>query len=183
MTTPTAPRDRTPRWASLVPPRAPLACYRHTGGLVGHRLGPRRTLLLTTTGRKTGHPRTTPITYFRHPSGRLFLVASNWGGDNPPAWFLNLVADPHVVVQLKCDTFAATARPADPSERAELWPWLLARMTEFRRYQELAAREDPARPAGARRRPELTMLASARPSPSSTAARASARMSPCTCSS
>lgn len=139
---PTAPRDRTPSWARLFLP-IHRWLYRHTGGVLGHRLGPQRTLLLTTTGRKTGLPRTLPITYFRHPSGRLFLVASNWGSDNAPAWYLNLLANPSVRVQLKRDTFTATARPADPAERAELWPWLVARSPNFERYQQVAAREIP----------------------------------------
>lgn len=136
------PRDRTPPWARLFLP-VHRWLYRRSGGLLGHRLGPQRTLLLTTTGRKTGLPRTQPITYFRHPSGRLFVVASNWGSDNPPAWYLNILAEPRVRVQLKRDTFAATARPADATERAALWPWLVARSPNFGHYQAVASREIP----------------------------------------
>jgi deazaflavin-dependent oxidoreductase (nitroreductase family) len=134
------PRDRTPPWARLFLP-VHRWLYRHTGGLLGHRLGPQRTLLLTTVGRKTGLPRTLPITYFRHPSGRLFIVASNWGSDHPPAWYLNILAEPLVRVQLKRETFVATAHPADSAERATLWPWLVARSPNFGRYQAVASRE------------------------------------------
>jgi deazaflavin-dependent oxidoreductase (nitroreductase family) len=136
------PHDRTPRWARLFLP-AHRWLYQRTGGLLGHRLGPQRTLLLTTIGRKTGRPRTLPITYFRHPSGRLFIVASNWGGDRPPAWYLNILAAPQVGVQLKRETFVATARTADAGERATLWPWLVARSPNFGRYQAVASREIP----------------------------------------
>ena len=117
--------------------------YQHTGGWIGHSLVLQRTLLLTTTGRKTGLSRTQPLTYFRHPSGKLFVVASNWSSDNPPAWYLNILANPQVQVQLKRDTFAATARPADPTERATLWSWLVARAPVFDRYQTVTAREIP----------------------------------------
>jgi deazaflavin-dependent oxidoreductase (nitroreductase family) len=149
MTTPHTPhprasklRDRTPRWARLFLP-VHRWLYQHTGGRIGHSLVLQRTLLLTTTGRKSGLSRTQPLTYFRHPSGPLFVVASNWSSDKPPAWYLNILTDRHVQVQLKRDTFAATARPADPSERATLWPWLVARAPVFGRYQTVTAREIP----------------------------------------
>ena len=136
------PRDRTPRWARLFLP-VHRWLYQHTGGWIGHSLVLQRTLLLTTTGRKTGLPRIQPLTYFRHPSGALFVVASNWSSDNPPAWYLNILTDPHVKVQLKHDIFAATARPANPSERATLWPWLVERAPVFGRYQTVTSREIP----------------------------------------
>jgi len=136
------PRDRTPRWARLFLP-VHRWLYQHTGGRIGHHLVLQRTLLLTTTGRKTGRARTHPLTYFRHPSGSLFVVASNWSSDNPPAWYLNILSTPQVHVQLKRETFAATARPATPTERATLWPWLVARAPIFGRYQTVSAREIP----------------------------------------
>jgi len=136
------PRDRIPRWARLFLP-VHRWLYQHTGGLIGHSLALQRTLLLTTTGRKSGLSRTQPLTYFRYSSGLLFVVASNWSSDNPPAWYLNILSHPQVQVQLKRDTFTATARPADPSERATLWPWLVARASVFGRYQTVTAREIP----------------------------------------
>jgi F420H(2)-dependent quinone reductase len=135
------PRDRTPGWSRLFLP-VHRWLYRRTGGLLGHRLGPQRTLLLTTTGRKTGQPRTLPLAYFRE-GGDLFVVASNWGSDRQPAWYLNALANPHVRVQLKRDIFDAVARTATAEERARLWPRLVARSPNFARYQELAAREIP----------------------------------------
>jgi len=136
------PRDRTPRWARLFLPLHRWL-YLHTDGRIGHSLVLQRTLLLTTTGRKTGLPRTQPLTYFRHPSGPLFVVASNWSSDNPPAWYLNILSNPHVQVRLKRETFTATARQANPTERAWLWPWLVARAPVFGRYQTITSREIP----------------------------------------
>jgi deazaflavin-dependent oxidoreductase (nitroreductase family) len=135
-------RDRTPHWARLFLP-VHRWLYQHTGGRIGHSLVLQRTLLLTTTGRKTGLSRTQPLTYFHHPSGALFVVASNWSSDNPPAWYLNVLSHPHVQVQLKREIFAATARPADPTERVTLWPWLVERAPVFGRYQTVTAREIP----------------------------------------
>jgi deazaflavin-dependent oxidoreductase (nitroreductase family) len=138
MSTPATPagtatlRDRTPRWARLFLP-VHRWLYQHTGGRIGQSLVLQRTLLLTTTGRKTDLSRTQPLTYFRYPSEALFVVASNWSSDNPPAWYLNILSNPHVQVQLKREIFAATARPANPSERAPV----------FARYQTVTSREIP----------------------------------------
>ncbi len=93
-----ASRNRTPGWAQLFLP-IHRWLYQHTGGVLGHRLGSQRTLLLTTTGRRSGQPRTLPLQYFRSPEGHLFVVASNWGNDRPPAWYLNLLAAPRVQVR------------------------------------------------------------------------------------
>jgi len=137
-----ASRNRTPGWAQLFLP-IHRWLYQHTGGVLGHRLGSQRTLLLTTTGRRSGQPRTLPLQYFRSPEGHLFVVASNWGNDRPPAWYLNLLAAPRVQVQLGRQRFAALATSASREERARLWPWLVARAPVFARYQQLAAREIP----------------------------------------
>lgn len=145
MTTPRlAPVRRAPWWAG--PFRAAhLALYRATGGVFGHWLGPQRTLLLTTTGRKSGQPRTQPITYFALDGrdGPLTLVASNWGSDAPPAWYLNLTAQPAARVQLKGETFPVTAAVATAEEHARLWPLVTARNPQYARYQAATSREIP----------------------------------------
>src|SRR5690242_20213790 len=87
------PHDRTPRWARVFLP-VHRWLYQNTGGWIGHSLVLQRTLLLTTTGRKTGLSRTQPLTYFHHPSGALFVVASNWSSDTAPAWYLNILSNP-----------------------------------------------------------------------------------------
>ncbi len=78
-------------------------------------------LLLTTTGRRSGLARTHGLTYCRD-RGDLIVVASNGGSDRPPAWLLNLQADPRVTVRVGRRVSPATARVAGPEERAQLWP-------------------------------------------------------------
>lgn len=139
-----APRQRTPWWGSAFR-TAHIVVYRATGGLLGHWLWTQRALLLTTTGRKTGQPRTQPLSYFAFagPTGPLTLVASNWGNDAPPAWYLNLLAQPQAQVQLKREIFSVVASIATAEERALLWPRVVAGNSMYRRYQEAAAREIP----------------------------------------
>ncbi|HEV8193532.1 MAG TPA: nitroreductase family deazaflavin-dependent oxidoreductase [Ktedonobacterales bacterium] len=132
---------RTPGWSRLFVP-VHIWLYRATGGLLGHRLGPQRTLLLTTTGRKSGLPRTQAITYFRADDD-LVLVASNWGSDRPPAWYLNLLAHPQVHVQLKREAFEAEARMTTHEERARVWPVVVAQNPQHARYQAGTSREIP----------------------------------------
>src|SRR6266480_1916207 len=67
--------------------------YRHSGGLIGSRIIAGRNLLLTTTGRRSGEPRTCALIYLQDGE-RLVVVASNGGSDHPPSWLLNLQADP-----------------------------------------------------------------------------------------
>lgn len=133
--------SRAPRGSRLFL-RAHVRLYRATGGLLGHWLGRQRCLLLTTTGRKTGRSRTQPLSYFRL-DGRVYVVASNWGGDLPPAWYLNLATQPRVAVQLKRARWDALAGAVTPEERARLWPRLVARNLLFARYQQASAREIP----------------------------------------
>lgn len=124
---------------------AHTAVYRASDGRIGHSLGVQRTLLLTTTGRKSGEPRTRVITYFDFPSldGALALVASNWGSDSPPAWYLNLLAQPRAQVQVKRQRFPVVASVATPDERARLWPLVVAANRQYARYQDGTTREIP----------------------------------------
>jgi deazaflavin-dependent oxidoreductase (nitroreductase family) len=95
--------------------------YRHSGGLIGSRLVAGRSLLLTTTGRRSGQPRTTALIYAKDGE-RLVVVASNGGSDHPPSWLLNLEAHPGVRVQIGRTQFSARGRVASPEERKRLWP-------------------------------------------------------------
>ena len=132
---------RTPWWSKRFV-AFHVRLYRATGGRIGHRLGTQRTLLLTTIGRKSGLARTQPLTYVR-VGDTLILVASNWGNDHPPAWYLNVLAHPYVRVQLTSDIFDATATPATPEERTRLWPHVVARNPTYARYQAGTPREIP----------------------------------------
>ena len=95
--------------------------YERTDGRIGKHSGGVPALLLTTTGRKSGLPRTNGLTYCRD-RGDYIVVASNGGGDRPPAWLLNLQADPRVTLRVGRRVFPATARVATDEEQAYLWP-------------------------------------------------------------
>jgi len=95
--------------------------YERTDGRVGKHSNRVPALLLTTTGRRTGLPRTHGLTYCSD-RGDLVVVASNGGSDRPPAWLLNLQADPEVTVRVGRRVFPATAHVATPEERTQLWP-------------------------------------------------------------
>ena len=130
------------RTAQKLVTRGHTAIYRLTRGRIGQRLGPVENVLLTTTGRKTGQARTTPLTTL--PDGdRLILIASDGGAANHPAWYLNLSADPEVTVQRGAGTRKYRARTADPQERAALWPRVVAMYAGYARYQERTEREIP----------------------------------------
>lgn len=95
--------------------------YCHSGGLIGSRIIAGRNLLLTTTGRRSGEPRTCALIYIKDGE-RLVVVASNGGSDHPPSWLLNLQAHPGVGVQIGLNKFSARASVASAEERERLWP-------------------------------------------------------------
>jgi len=133
-----APRGRALAIITAVHRRA----YRWTGGLLGSHAGGLDTLLLTTTGRKTGLQRTVPLPYFPHPEG-VMVVASFAGDPRHPAWYVNLVANPDVEVQIKARRFRATATPAGPAERPAVWSRLVAVAPMYGDYQKSTEREIP----------------------------------------
>ena len=95
--------------------------YQRSGGRLGTRIGGAPALLLTTTGRKSGEPRTCALSYLED-GDRLVVVASKGGSDLPPDWLLNLRANPEVSVQVGRYRGSARARVASPEERERLWP-------------------------------------------------------------
>src|SRR5271156_5981788 len=95
--------------------------YVETDGAEGHDWeGGTQVLLLTTTGRRSGEQRTTPLIYGQHGDDYL-IVGSKGGADQTPAWLLTLEADPEVQLQVLGARFAAHARIADAAEKPELW--------------------------------------------------------------
>ena len=123
--------------------------YRVSGGRLGGswRVGsalraPVPVCLLTTTGRKSGEPRTFPLLHF--PDGdQVLLVASQGGLPKHPQWYLNILADPAVTVQVGRRSRAMTAREATSAERDELWPRLVERYADFADYQANTSRVIP----------------------------------------
>jgi deazaflavin-dependent oxidoreductase (nitroreductase family) len=114
--------------------------YRETDGQAGHDWRGSPVLLLTTKGRTSGEPRTTPLIYQEHGDDYL-LVASNGGTDEPPAWFRNLEADPSIKVQVWGDEFDARARTATAEERPEMWRKMTATWPDYDQYQKNTDRE------------------------------------------
>src|ERR687895_1139217 len=85
--------------------------YVESGGTRGHRFNGRDSLLLTTRGRRTGRLRRTAL-YYGRDGDRYVLVATAVRGGGDPSWYLNLLANPAVVLQVRTDVFAAVARSA-----------------------------------------------------------------------
>jgi deazaflavin-dependent oxidoreductase (nitroreductase family) len=126
-----------------------VVLYRRTGGRLGSkwRVGsafPRGlpVCLLTTTGRKSGEPRISPL-LFLEDDDRIVLVASQGGLPKHPMWYLNLRANPQVTVRVKSRVRPMTAHVADPTERADLWPRLVDMYADFDNYQAWTDRTIP----------------------------------------
>ena len=116
--------------------------YRATDGAEGHEWRGAHCLLLTTTGRSSGQPRTAALIYGRHGAD-LLVVASKGGSDQAPAWYLNLEADPKVEVQVGADVFPAIARTATSQEKAALWPIMVAEWPDYDVYATKTTRDIP----------------------------------------
>jgi deazaflavin-dependent oxidoreductase (nitroreductase family) len=109
---------------------------------IGGGKGMIATLLLTTTGRKTGRVLTLPLIFGR--SGPNYVVvASKGGAPAHPAWYLNLQAKPEVQVQVKAEKFKALAHTADAEERALLWPKMVEIYAPYTQYQKKTDRQIP----------------------------------------
>lgn len=117
--------------------------YRKTDGKLGGKfLQGAPVALLTTTGRKTGEPRVSPLLYLRE-GNRVVLIASKGGAAANPMWYLNLKANPKVSVQIKDEVLNLTARDATEGERAHYWPKMAAMYTSFDDYQSWTDRVIP----------------------------------------
>ncbi|OLB80871.1 MAG: nitroreductase [Actinobacteria bacterium 13_2_20CM_2_71_6] len=116
--------------------------YVESGGRKGHSYWGNDTLLLTTRGRRSGKLRRTALIYGRHGDAYV-VVASNGGAATHPLWYLNLVADPQVYVQVGAQSFPARARTATAEERPELWRMMTKLFKQYGRYQKKTDREIP----------------------------------------
>ena len=131
-------RDRFNKWQG----RIHAAMYRMTKGKLGAKMGKAPVLLLTTTGRKSGQPRTSPLFYVVD-GARFVIVASNAGQAHAPAWFANLKANPNATIEVKGEKHAVTGREGTDEERAKYWPELLAIYKTYDNYQQKTARPIP----------------------------------------
>ncbi len=99
-------------------------------------------LLLTTTGRKTGRKRTTPLLYIRD-GNRLVIVASNGGRRMDPSWWMNLKHNPIAMVQVKDVKQTIYAQRALGSEKERLWQMMTSVYPSYDDYQKRTDREIP----------------------------------------
>jgi deazaflavin-dependent oxidoreductase (nitroreductase family) len=116
--------------------------YLATGGEEGHDWQGTQTLLLNTTGRRSGKRRTHPLIYGRHGDDYL-VVASKGGAPEHPDWYLNLTENPEVEIQVKADVMKAHARTATADEKPELWSIMTEEWPDYDSYQTKTDREIP----------------------------------------
>ena len=122
--------------------RTHLALYKLTRGLIGASLAGKPMLLLTTTGRKTGVLRTTPLQYL-NDGGNLVVVASNGGNPNNPGWWFNLDGNPGAEVQVGPQKQRVRAETAQGEDRDRLWALLVDVYPEYDGYQKETERTIP----------------------------------------
>ena len=136
-TTRPGPGGRPPGWQQEHARR-----YIATGGQDGHLWEGVTTLLMTTTGRRSGQARTTPLIYGRD-GARYLVVASRGGAPEHPDSYENLVARPEVQVQVMAERFSARARTATGAEKPALWKTMAAIWPPYDEYQKRTTREIP----------------------------------------
>lgn len=119
-----------------------IAEFRANDGRVGGQFEGAPLVLLTTTGRKTGNPHTTPVMY-RAEGDRIFVFGSYAGSDEHPSWYRNLVEEPSVHVELGADAFNATAVVLQGEERDGVWERQASQYSGFANYQRRTERVIP----------------------------------------
>ncbi|HTR75147.1 MAG TPA: nitroreductase/quinone reductase family protein [Solirubrobacterales bacterium] len=115
--------------------RLNVPLYRASGGRLGGKVGDGPVLLLTTTGRRSGRQRTTPVLYLPHGEA-MVLIDTNGGNEPRPAWSINLNAKPRGEVEIRRRKLDVTARIAEGTEREELWRASNDQYGGFDRYAE-----------------------------------------------
>lgn len=98
--------------------------------------------LLTTTGRKSGKPRVSPLCFLRD-GDRVIFAASRAGSDKDPMWYVNLKSDPRVKVQIKKTVLDLRARDATDDERDRYWPQFVSGNPDFESYKSWTDRQIP----------------------------------------
>jgi F420H(2)-dependent quinone reductase len=122
--------------------KANVYLFRISGGRLGSRMGKQSVLLLHTLGRKSGKSFSTTLSYYRDGENYL-VVASNWGREVPPDWFLNLLKQPDTTIQVKGKDIQVVARQADGDDYSRLWEWIARYNSQYIEYQKSLTRRIP----------------------------------------
>lgn len=130
-------RPELPAWIT-----GHIKAYLETDGADGHMWRGVPTLLLTTTGRRSGESILLPLIYGTDGPNYL-VVASKGGAPTHPGWYENLVANPAVEVQVVADTFKVHARTATPAEKPALWEKMASIWPAYNEYQKQTSRDIP----------------------------------------
>jgi deazaflavin-dependent oxidoreductase (nitroreductase family) len=131
-----------PDWAVRLTGRLQARVHRVSRGRLRRWCARAPVLVLTTTGRKTGKPRRTTVIYHRDEE-RLVVIGSNPRSERPPAWALNLLANPEADVQIGGSHRHVRARLCDERERAQLWRTMNTLYGAYEEYQARTERELP----------------------------------------
>jgi deazaflavin-dependent oxidoreductase (nitroreductase family) len=134
--------DRCTKLAAKALSRTHVAVHRLSRGRLGHRWKGGDVAFITTTGRRTGRPHTTPLVCIHHPDG-VAVVASNGGSCRPPDWWLNLQRQPRAVIELAGTRRTVWARIADATEQRPLADSFARAYPRFERYRQRARRVMP----------------------------------------
>jgi deazaflavin-dependent oxidoreductase (nitroreductase family) len=129
--------------SSLPFAREHIERYVATNGEDGHLWNGVPTLLITTTGAKTGRRIRQALIYGRSEAGGYVVVASKGGAPTHPGWFFNLQANPKVTVQVGAEVFEAVPRVAEGAERAALWTQMNGIWPPYDEYQTKTDRVIP----------------------------------------
>ena len=116
--------------------------FRKTKGRLGNKMGKQSVLLLHTVGRKSGKAYTTPLSFYRDGNNYL-VVASNWGKENNPSWYQNLLQKSHTSIQVGSATIFVEARPAKGEEYPRLWELVTRQNEQYLKYQKELSRQIP----------------------------------------
>ena len=119
-----------------------VRAYRETDGETGYLWNGAPSLLLTTIGRKTGQPRTSPL-IFAEDGDNYLIVASMGGMPMHPQWYLNLEANPNAEIQVKAEHLLVTARTASDDEKPRLWEIVNKAWPNYDVYQTRTDRKIP----------------------------------------
>ena len=116
--------------------------YQKTKGQLGNRMGRQSVLLLNSIGRKSGKQHTTTLSYYRDESTYL-VMGSNWGKENHPDWYFNLMQQPRTIIQVGPNIIQVEARAARGEEYQRLWELVTRLNDQYIHYQTGLKRKIP----------------------------------------